>query len=95
MGKKVVLQLELIKPSTLCGNVNGECLISINKESSTSGHIEKWNTNKCEHFTSWNVHIAFKFFIIMIPNGYMAATHPNIMTKNNNKEKRHINPYAM
>lgn len=32
MGKKVVLQLELIKPSTLCDNVNGECLISINKE---------------------------------------------------------------
>ncbi len=32
MGKKVVLQLELIKPFTLCDNVNGECLISINKE---------------------------------------------------------------
>jgi len=24
----------------------------------------------------------------MIPNGYVAGTHPNIMTKNNNKEKR-------
>jgi hypothetical protein len=41
MGRKVVLLLELIKPSTLCDNVNGECLISINKESSTSGHIKK------------------------------------------------------
>lgn len=28
------------------------------------------------------------FFFIMIPNGYVAGTQPNIMTENNNKEKR-------
>lgn len=89
MGRKVVLLLELIKPSTLCDNVNGECLISINKESSMSGHIKKWNNHRREHFTLWNVHIACKFlFFIMIPNGYVAGTQPNIMTENNNKEKR-------
>jgi hypothetical protein len=56
-------QFTLLKPSAICGYVNGGGFISCTQMTATSAHFEKKNAHGGEHVAFRNAHIIFPFFL--------------------------------